>query len=292
MCDQTVTITTKRNEIYSCQINRCSQKACGWVQLTRYFTALELIVYLFCERPPPPTDLGVLSSLFFGVMSFPFSTNCHDLCHGAMSCVFLTIASQGLVPTGIHVRRMNGCSLLKATQCQVADEDEDPDPCRLRLVSKKWSHLKNAVSHENSSCWIKARRNPSKIKNQLWSEKFTWVTIVNLLLVTLQVMLAIEQSPRIGCQSNRVVQEELDYIHPRAASTGAWSQGMERVAAHQLVTTRDEDPLLNAVCLPACRRSAEEGAGGRAANLLLEGSALNEPGRKGIERRGEEGVRN
>ena len=209
-----------------------------------------------------------------------------------MSCAFLTIAAQGLVPTGTHVRRMNGCNLLKATQCQVADEDEDPDLCRLKLVLKKLSCLKNAVSHENSSCWIKARRNPSEIKNQIWSEKFTWVTIVNLLLVTLQVMLAVEQSPRTGCQSNWVVQEELDHIHPRAASTGARPQGTERVPAHQLVTTRDKDPSLNAVRLPACRWSAEEGAGGSDANLLLEGSALNEPGRKGIEGRGEERVRN
>ena len=128
---------------------------------------------------------------------------------------------------------------MQLTWGHTAAKDGNRDLCRLRLALKKMSHLKNVVSHENSSCCIKARRNPSEIK-KIWPEKFKWVTIVHLLSVTLQVMLVIEQSSRTGSQSNLSLPRRTWLYPPKAASTDTWPLGIESIPAHQLVTTRNE----------------------------------------------------
>lgn len=148
----------------------------------------------------------------------------------------------GLAPAGTPVQRMNGCNSIKATQLPSGDKNEGSDLCRLRRVLEEIVSEEHIVSHENSCCWIKARRNPSEIKNHMEAEKFTSVTIVNLLLVTLQGwsrVLALALSATGSSQENWVT-----FI--------PWQplQGTERVPAQELVTAGNEGPLVKGSAPP------------------------------------------
>lgn len=145
--------------MYTFLINTYSQKACGLVQLTKYFTALELKFYLFCGRffPPPNRRTSSFPSVLWCHGPTFFKANCNGLFLGSVAFAFLTVVSQLLAHSRYsHVCSMNGCNFFKVTQLP-SDSLESPGLCMPRLVPfKRKSYLgkKNTVSHENSSCFI------------------------------------------------------------------------------------------------------------------------------------------
>ena len=112
-----LTTTTNRSTYcsrYSFQINRCCQKACGLVRLTKYPTAPDWCSTHFMKAR---TDLEVHSSLLGRHGQTSCSLHCNGQFRRSISSAFLTTVSQCLVQNWCsHACRTNGCNLLKVTQ--------------------------------------------------------------------------------------------------------------------------------------------------------------------------------